>query len=89
MTQIELAPDLEQCIETITKREFNRVTKRLLVDPDEDQLMGEAALLGWFLETADFRRLRAISEQALLEGKKVVFRLSSQGSQKNYDLITG
>ena len=77
MKRIELAPNLSSCIETVAKREYAETTKRLLASEKHDRELAEKAeVLRVFLENADLRRLRAASEEYLLAGRRVVFRLS-------------
>ena len=42
-----------------------------------------------FLETADFRRLRAESEKHLTEGKKVVFTVWQEKSEVLWEMAVG
>ena len=87
MSIIELIPDLSSCIETVTRHEYNDVTRTLLAatSPDET-LVEKAEVLRLFLENADFRKLRAVSEKHLLNGKKVKFIVSLEDGQLNYDM---
>lgn len=74
MLKVELVPDLSHCIEAVAKKEYNTVTKQLLKSGEENKELEEKLeILGLFLETADFRKLRAESEKILVEGKKVKF----------------
>lgn len=83
--EIRLEPDLSNCIETIAKREYERVLSILLRANKEDiQLGEELELLRLFLESADFGRLRSLSEDILREGKRVEFTLQSTESLPGY-----
>ena len=74
MLKIELIPDLENCIETIARREHASTLSRLLRPGKTDKGLEEKLeTLKIFLETADFKQLRAESEKILAEGKKVAF----------------
>ncbi len=74
MPKIELSPTLSQCIETLAKKEYDTVARQLLASGKENSKQLEiAALLKNFLETADFKRLRAESERHLMKGKNVKF----------------
>ena len=87
MSMIELTPDLSSCIETVTKREYNDVTRTLLTTKSYDEKTREKAeLLRLFLETANFRKLRAESEKHLLNGKKVKFTVSLEDKQLRYEM---
>ena len=84
---IELTPDLSSCIETVTRREYNDVTRTLLTTTSHDEKIREKAeVLRLFLETADFRKLRAESEKHLLNGKKVKFVLFLEDEQLRYEM---
>jgi hypothetical protein len=74
MLKVELIPDLTHCIETVARREHTAVLKQLL-RPGQGikELEEKLEILRLFLETADFKRLRAESEKRLLEGRKVKF----------------
>ena len=57
MSMIELTPDLSSCIETVTKREYNDVTRTLLTTTSYDEKTREKAeLLRLFLETVRSQR---------------------------------
>ena len=87
MSVIELTPDLSSCIETVTKREYSDVTRRLLASTSPDKtLVEKAEILRIFLENADFRKLRAESEKHLLHGKIVRFIVSIEDGQLNYEM---
>ena len=74
MSMIELTPDLSSCIETVARREYNDVTRTLLTATPRDKTIREKAeVLKLFLETADFKKLRAKSERHLVEGRHVKF----------------
>jgi hypothetical protein len=74
MLRIELTPDLSHCIETVARREHTAVSKQLLASAQRSKdLEEELEVLKLFLETGDFRKLRAESERMLIEGKKVRF----------------
>jgi hypothetical protein len=74
MIKIELIPDLENCIETVARREHASTLSRLLKPGQADKELEEKLeTLRILLETADFKQLRAESEKILNEGKKVAF----------------
>lgn len=74
MLKVKLIPDLSHCIETIAKQEHTAVAKQLLKPGEENnELEEKLEILGTFLETADFRKLRVESEKRLVDGKKVIF----------------
>ena len=72
MLKVELIPDLTHCIETVARREHAAVLKQLLMPGQGNKELEEKLeILGLFLETADFKQLRAESEKRLIEGRKV------------------
>ena len=72
--KIELVPDLSHCIETVARREHTAVSKQLLAFRQRNKELEEKLeILRLFLETADFKKLRAESERRLMDGKKVKF----------------
>jgi len=85
--EIRLEPSLSHCIETVAKREYERVLSILLKGDREDrQLEEELELLRLFLESADFGQLRGLSEDALLAGRRVEFILKSIDSLPGYEV---
>ncbi len=85
--EIKLEPSLSNCIETVAKREYERVLSMLLKGDREDrQLEEELELLRLFLESADFGQLRSLSEELLLDGRRVGFTLRSTGSPPGYEV---
>ncbi len=76
MTRIELSPTVEECIETMARRRFHRLTESILRgEKADDATLDEIELLRRFLETADFARLRAGSEKELHSGRSVTFQV--------------
>ena len=74
MLKVELIPDLTHCIETVAKREHSAVLKQLLKSGQGNKELEEKLeILRLFLETADFKQLRAESEKRFMEGGKVKF----------------
>jgi len=70
----ELVPDLDHCIETVAKKKHAELVQILLESKTGNSEMEEKLeTLRLFLETADFRKLRAESEKQLMEGKSVRF----------------
>jgi hypothetical protein len=87
MPQIELVPTLDLCIEGTARQEFLRITGDCLQRGKADRALEERIdLLRMFLETADFRRLRAESERHQVEGKKVRFFLYLEDGRPRYEL---
>ena len=88
MLKIELIPDLSHCIETVAKREYREVTAKLLAVPKENNELGQKIeLLGTFLETMDFRKLRQESEEYLVEGRTVKFIFYLENGAPKYEMI--
>jgi len=76
MLKIKLAPDTDHCIETLARAEHRKLQNLLLESRKEHRTVEKKLeLLSLFVETADFRRLRAESEKKMAEGKKVEFTI--------------
>jgi len=85
MLQIELVPDLSHCIETAAKREYEGTLKQLLARGETNRELEEKAeILRLFLQTADFKKLRAESEKFLIEGKVVKFVIYAERGVPRY-----
>jgi hypothetical protein len=86
MLQIELVPDLNHCIETVARQKYAEVVRQLLSSGAGDEKLCERAeLLRSFLETTDFKKLRAESERYLVEGRRVKFVVYFDGGITKYD----
>jgi hypothetical protein len=87
MNGIKLVPNLSSCIET-TARNAHRERLFLLLsgNQDNDRLKMELTVLEKFLETTDFKKLRAESEKHLVDGKQVEFIIYLQDGKAEYDL---
>ncbi len=87
--EIRLEPDLAHCIETVAKKQYERVLSALLKGHHEGrQLEEELELLRLFLESADFGSLRSRCEELLLQDKRVRVRLWSTEGMPEYDIET-
>lgn len=85
--ELKLEPNISHCIETVAKRQYNKVLNRLLKGEEEDeQLLEELELLRLFLETGDFRKLRGVSEEFLRNGRRVEFVLRSTNGAPGYEI---
>jgi hypothetical protein len=73
---VQILLDLtDHCIQTAAKHEYERVLATLLADAPQDEATEERlALLTEFLETADFRALRA-DHAELRDGSGEIVRL--------------
>ena len=88
MGQIELAPDLFHCIETVAKRELeNLVSSYLQAGKGESEFGEKIELLRSFLELADFRKLHKQSKGYLLKGQKIKFILYRERGKAKYKMI--
>ncbi len=77
---LELEPSLEECIQTLAKREYERLVRSALESGDlDEETAGALEALKDFLEKTDFPRLRSRYEPYLAEGKRVRFLLRLQG----------
>jgi hypothetical protein len=88
MVPIELKPNLSSCIETLSKKEYERTLNLLLKKGPIDKGLGERLeVLRLFLESADFGHLRSQYEGYLTEGKKVTFLIYPEEGKVSYKLI--
>jgi hypothetical protein len=87
MVKIELMPDLEHCFETVAKRNHAELVQRLLGGETGDiELKEKLETLRLFLETADFGKLRSVSDEQLLHGKKVQFTIYVESNVLRYEI---
>lgn len=79
--EIEITPDLSNCIHTLAKKRYEQVLGKLLRQEGDGPpcLEEKLEILRLFLESADFRELRNRSEKAILEGRTVRFKISMDG----------
>jgi len=85
--KIELTPTLEFCIESTARQEYKKSADEYMQSGKKDRKLEEKIeLLRMFLETMDFRKLRAESEKHLVEGKKVKFILTSEKGKPRYEM---
>jgi hypothetical protein len=84
---ITLEPDTSHCVETVAKKEYERVLGLLMKDSQEDsQLEERLELLRFFLESADFGDLRSRCDEFLLNGRRVTLTLKSIGKAPAYEI---
>lgn len=89
MIEVELVPDLSNCIETIAKREYQETVQRLMSSEEvSDELKEKAEILRLFIEAADFRKLRAQSEAHLVQGRRVAFVIHLESGKAKYEMRT-
>lgn len=86
MFKIDLIPDLSHCIETVAKKEHQRIVNKLLEGTGNGEIEERAELLRKFLETADFKKLRQESERYLTQGRKVKFIIGLEEGEPNYSM---
>jgi len=88
MVQIELAPDLSHCIETVARKEYeNLVRSYLQASKGDSDFEDKIELLRSFLESADFRKLRQQSEKCLLKGQSIKFILYREHGKVKCKLV--
>jgi len=86
-TRIELVPTLDLCIEGTARQEYLKSTDEYMQRGKKDRkLEDRIELLRMFLETVDFRKLRAESEKYLVEGKTVKFILTLAKGKPEYEM---
>ena len=86
MVYIELEPELEACVETQAKKQYNQILSELLNKGNEGELAEKLETLRLFLESADFSKLRSESEKHLIEGRKVKFILYLEEGKPKYEM---
>jgi len=87
IVKIELIPTLELCIEGAARQEYKKSADEYMQRGEKDRKLEEKIeLLRMFLETMDFRKLRAESEKYLIEGKNVRFILTSEKGKPKYEM---
>jgi len=88
MVHVELKPNLLSCIETLSKKEYERTLDLLLKKGPVNEELGERLeVLRLFLESTDFSNLRSQYEGYLMEGKKVTFLVYPEEGKAKYKLI--
>ena len=88
MVPIELKPNLSHCIETLSKKEYERTLHVLLKEGCANEELGERLeVLRLFLESTDFSHLRSQYEGYLAEGKEVIFLIYPEEGKARYQLI--
>ena len=88
MLNIELVPTLSRCVETVAKKEYDDAVRQILASAEHNRRLCEMVkLLKSFLETADFKKLRAESERYLVEGRSVKFVIYTEGGVLKYEML--
>jgi len=88
MFPIELKPNLSSCIETLSKKEYERTLSLLIKEGCADEELGKRLeVLRLFLESTDFGYLRSQYEGYLTGGKKVIFLIYPKEGKVSYQLI--
>jgi hypothetical protein len=88
MVCIELKPNLSSCIETLSKKEYERTLSLLLKEGYANEALGERLeVLRLFLESTDFGHLRGQYESYLMEGRKVTFLIYPEEGKVSHKLI--
>jgi hypothetical protein len=88
MVLVELKPNLSSCIETLSKKEYERTLDLLLKrGPVEEELGERLEVLRLFLESTDFSHLRSQYEGYLTEGREVTFLIYPEEGAVRYKLI--
>jgi hypothetical protein len=88
MVCVELKPNLSSCIETLSKKEYERTLNLLLKGDCMDEELGERLeVLRLFLETTDFSHLRSQYEAYLTAGREVTFLIYYEKGKVNYKWI--
>ena len=87
MLKIDLVPTLSQCIETVAKKKYDETVRQVLASEEHNRKLLEiVGILKNFLETADFKKLRAESERHLADGRYVKFVVYAEGGVLKYEM---
>lgn len=87
MTEITFEPDLSTCIQTLARKQHERIVRQLLKPgPGNPELEQKAEMLRMFLESTDFSRLRREYEPYLAEGNRVTLTLRLMTDRTEYDI---
>ena len=88
MVQIELIPDLSHCIETVARKEYEKLARGYLqAGKTDSEFEDKVELLRAFLESADFRKLRQQSEEYLLKGQNVKFIIYREHGKARHKML--
>ncbi|UCH51880.1 MAG: hypothetical protein JSV54_03815 [Chloroflexota bacterium] len=88
MVQIELIPDLCHCIETVARKEYEKLARSYLqAGKGDSDFEDKVELLRDFLESADFRKLRKQSEEYLLKGQNIKFILYRERGKAKHKMV--
>ena len=88
--RIELIPTLDHCIESAARQEFRQAVEEYMKSDKENKKLEEKIeLLRMFLDTTNFRQLRAESEKHMIEGKIVRFILTLNKGKLDYEMKVG
>jgi len=88
MMEIEFIPNLEHCVQTLARQEYDRIMRLLLESDEAYSALGDRLeLLKSFLENTDFNKIRSEYEPYLVEGKTIIFRLKpgKDGAEYNWE----
>ena len=76
---IWIEPTADNCIESLSKKEYHRLMQELLAIEHEDKALEQnVQLLLTFIENADFSDLRAQCDQVCTLGKKALCCIESR-----------
>ena len=87
--KIEFEPNLDCCIQTLAKKEYEKGLRELLNGDENAETAEKMEVLRTFLEDVDFRKLRGEYEPYLTLGKKVMFVIWSEEGKIKYDFKLG
>jgi hypothetical protein len=87
--KIELEPNLNHCIQTLAKKEYEKSLRELLKIDENAEAADKIEILRMFLEDADFKKLRKEYEPYLVSGEKVRFLIWSEKGKIKYDFKLG
>jgi hypothetical protein len=87
MTEINFEPNLSSCVQTLARKQHEKIVRELLKTSEQDlELEKKAEMLKEFLESIDFRKLRKEYEPYLVKGNRVKFTLRMIEGRAEYDM---
>jgi len=87
MNEINLEPNLSTCVQTLARKQHEKIVRELLKTREEQvDLEQKAEMLKEFLVSTDFRKLRKEYEPYLVKGKRVKFTLRLIAGRTEHDM---
>ena len=85
-TLVAIEPELEACVETKAKRQYNQIMGELINQGEKRELAEKLEILRLFLESGELPGLRRESERHLVDGRKVKFIFYLEKGRPKYEM---